>query len=48
MRRVLVGVLLAIFMFAAASHVEAQGGGASSTGVIQGRLSDAQAPFCQG
>ena len=42
MRRILLGALAAFAMFATtAAPAFAQGGGASSTGTIQGRVSDA-------
>ena len=48
MRRFLVSVLIPMFLVVSALTAGAQGGGASSTGVIQGRVSDAQGAVLPG
>jgi len=48
MRSFPVGVLIPIFLVVSALTAAAQGGGASSTGVIQGRVSDAQGAVLPG
>ena len=48
MRRLLLSFVLAAFAVAAAVPAYAQGGGASSTGTIQGRATDAQGAVLPG
>jgi hypothetical protein len=48
MRRCFFGLLVAAFVLAAAAPGYAQGGGASSTGTIQGRVTDAQGAVLPG
>ena len=48
MKRCLGGLLIAALMLAVASPAFAQGGGASSTGTIQGRITDAQGAVLPG
>src|SRR5918999_5566395 len=48
MKRCFFGLLIAATMVAAAAPAYAQGGGASSTGTIQGRVTDAQGAVLPG
>ena len=48
MKRCFSGLLIAALMLAVAAPAFAQGGGASSTGTIQGRVTDAQAAVLPG
>ena len=48
MRRCFLGLLVAALAIAAAAPAYAQGGGASSTGTIQGRVTDAQGAVLPG
>ena len=48
MKRLLVGLFAVAFATAAATSAWAQGGGASSTGTIQGRVTDAQGAVLPG
>ena len=48
MKRVVVSFLVPLLMLGLASGARAQGGGASSTGVIQGRITDAQGAVLPG
>ena len=48
MRRCFLGLLVAALAMAAAAPAYAQGGGASSTGTIQGRVTDAQGAVLPG